>query len=169
MGSSRSAPSWRASPGTPRNGPEYHDRIQQLAVSTGVPLLFGIVPAKPASDDQLALLETIAHAGGRATGMSHSRGISIILSFKSQLPFDTLPTWQTFRALPLDEQRTALADPDVRARLVEASRNEPTLSPPGPKRVGRTTAASSSSPAHSRRTPACTTSPSAAGSTRWRR
>jgi N-acyl-D-amino-acid deacylase len=88
-------------------------------------VLFGIVPAKPASDDQLALLETIAHAGGRAIGMSHSRGISIILSFRSQLPFDALPTWQTFRALPLDEQRTALADPDVRARLVEASRNEP--------------------------------------------
>ncbi|MGD9792451.1 MAG: amidohydrolase family protein, partial [Acidimicrobiia bacterium] len=33
---------------------EYHERVKELAVDSGVPILFGIVPAKPASDDQLA-------------------------------------------------------------------------------------------------------------------
>jgi N-acyl-D-aspartate/D-glutamate deacylase len=104
---------------------EYHDRIQALAVSTGVPVLFGIVPAKPASDDQLALLETTARAGGRAIGMSHSRGISIMLSFKTQLPFDGLPTWRPIRSLPLVEQREALQNEEIRRRLVDAAHNEP--------------------------------------------
>ena len=37
-------------------------------------------------------------------GQSHSRGISSILSFKTQLPFDRLPEWQEVRSRPLDEQ-----------------------------------------------------------------
>ncbi|MGE0306235.1 MAG: amidohydrolase family protein [Acidimicrobiia bacterium] len=104
---------------------EYHERVKELAVDSGVPILFGIVPAKPASDDQLAMLSATAEAGGRAIGLSHSRGITIMLSFKTNLPFDRLPTWREVRSLPLDQQRAALSDPDTRHRLVRAAREEP--------------------------------------------
>jgi len=49
----------------------------------------------------------------------------VILSFKTQLPFDDLPAWKPFRALPLDEQRRQLRDPEVRRRLVEGAHDTP--------------------------------------------
>jgi len=103
---------------------ESNQRLQALAVDSGVPMLFGIVPVHPGSDGQLRMLETTAAAGGRAFGLSHSRGISIVLSFKTQTPFDKLPAWAEVRALPFEEQRRALYDPDVRRRLIDAAHNE---------------------------------------------
>ena len=44
-------------------------------------------------------------------GLTHCRGIGTMSSFRTQLPFDSLPEWQRVRALPLDEQRRALARP----------------------------------------------------------
>jgi N-acyl-D-aspartate/D-glutamate deacylase len=52
----------------------------------------------------------------------HSRWLSAILSFKTQLPFDRLPVWKDLRALPLAEQRQRLRDPELRRRLIEAAR-----------------------------------------------
>ena len=52
----------------------------------------------------------------------HSRWLSAILSFKTQLPFDRLPVWKDLRALPLAEQKQRLRDPELRRRLVEAAR-----------------------------------------------
>ena len=54
-------------------------------------------------------------------GQSHSRGISVLLSFKTKLPFDVLPEWEPVRALPIEEQKHALRDPDTRARLIRAA------------------------------------------------
>jgi N-acyl-D-aspartate/D-glutamate deacylase len=39
-------------------------------------------------------------------------------SFRTKLPFDTLAEWRPVRALPLDEQRRLLDDPDIRKKLV---------------------------------------------------
>ena len=51
----------------------------------------------------------------------HSRSLSALLSFKTQMPFDRLPVWKELRALPLAEQRRRLHDPELRRRLIEAS------------------------------------------------
>ncbi len=51
----------------------------------------------------------------------HSRSLSSLLSFRTQLPFDRLPVWKELRELPLAEQRERLRDPELRRRLVEAS------------------------------------------------
>jgi N-acyl-D-aspartate/D-glutamate deacylase len=56
-------------------------------------------------------------------GQTHTRGISHVLSFKSQLQFDDFPEWARVRALPLEEQRKAFRDPAQRKRLVEATRS----------------------------------------------
>jgi N-acyl-D-amino-acid deacylase len=54
-------------------------------------------------------------------GQVHSRSLSALLSFRTQLPFDRLPVWSDLRALPIAEQRQRLRDPALRRRLVEAS------------------------------------------------
>ncbi len=46
----------------------------------------------------------------------------MVLSFKTQLPFDRLPVWKELRALPLGEQKTRLRDPELRKKLVAAAR-----------------------------------------------
>ena len=58
--------------------------------------------------------ETVAQ-GGRIWGQATTRSINAIFSLKSYLPFDYLPGWQELRALPLDEQKARLRDPEVRA------------------------------------------------------
>ena len=54
-------------------------------------------------------------------GQTHCRGIYVLLSFKTRLPFDLLPEWHDVRALPDDEQMRALRDPAVREQLVNAA------------------------------------------------
>jgi N-acyl-D-aspartate/D-glutamate deacylase len=69
----------------------------------------------------LKLIEDTSARGGRIFAQTHSRGISVVLSFKTKLPFDQLPHWREFRAKPLDVQKHALRDPETRRRLIEAA------------------------------------------------
>jgi N-acyl-D-aspartate/D-glutamate deacylase len=68
----------------------------------------------------LDLIDDIAAVGGRMIGQSHCRGINVLLSFATRLPFDLLPEWHDVRALPDREQLQALRDPGVRERLIRA-------------------------------------------------
>jgi hypothetical protein len=56
-------------------------------------------------------------------GQAHAREFNVVLSFETQLPFDVLPEWKEFRALPLAEQKGALADTAMRDKLVGAARS----------------------------------------------
>jgi len=97
------------------------ERMRALAVETGVPLTMGLVATDTGGREVLALIDTIAAAGGRMIGQTHCRGISVLLSFKTRLPFDALAVWEPVRALPLDAQARALRDPETRQRLVQAA------------------------------------------------
>jgi len=102
----------------------YHTRLRDLAVDSGRPITFGVFSRRGVPDvwrKYLALLDETAAAGGRMFAQVHSRSLSALLSFRTQLPFDPLPVWKEFRALPLAEQRRRLRDPAQRRRLVEAS------------------------------------------------
>ena len=100
-----------------------NDRLLDLAVKSGVPVTFGMPAGITGADDHIKLLDATAAAGGRMFGQTHTRGISHMLSFKSQLQFDDFPEWARVRALPLEEQRKAFRDPAQRKRLVEATKN----------------------------------------------
>jgi N-acyl-D-aspartate/D-glutamate deacylase len=103
---------------------DYHVRLRDLAVETGRPITFGVFSRRGVPDvwrAYLALLDETAAAGGRMFAQVHTRSLSALLSFRTQLPFDRLPVWRELRALPLDEQRRRLRDPAVRRRLVDAS------------------------------------------------
>lgn len=97
-------------------------RIRDLAATTGVPFTFGFVATKEAGV-LLDFLDSAAQAGGRCIAQTHCRGISVLLSFKSRLPFDLIPAWKDFRSLPEDRQLEALRDPQQRAWLVEVARD----------------------------------------------
>ena len=56
-------------------------------------------------DQQLKFLDAAGAKGGRMIGQSTTRSINALFSFESYLPYDNLPTWKEFRALPLDEQK----------------------------------------------------------------
>jgi N-acyl-D-amino-acid deacylase len=103
---------------------DYHVRLRDLAVDTGRPVTFGVFSRRGVPDvwrAYMALIDETAAAGGRMFAQVHSRSLSALLSFKTQLPFDRLPVWKELRALPLAEQRTRLRDPEVRRTLIEAT------------------------------------------------
>jgi N-acyl-D-aspartate/D-glutamate deacylase len=93
-------------------------RIIALAVESGVPFAIGATGSNPRA---LALIDATAEAGGRMVGLTHCRGIGTVSSFRTQLPFDSLPEWREVRELAFDQLRIALQDPSVRGRLVRAA------------------------------------------------
>jgi N-acyl-D-aspartate/D-glutamate deacylase len=98
------------------------ERMTALAVGSRVPVTFGLVATR-AAHPLLDFLDDAAAAGGCVFAQTHCRGISVLLSFKTQTPFHLLPSWGWFWALPEPERRIALRDPDVRARLAAAARD----------------------------------------------
>ncbi len=106
--------------GNPDGRQDYQRRLQELALSSGVPTVFGIF-ASPTSSGLLPVIEDTVARGGHMYGLTHCRGVSTLQSFAAHLSFDRLPEWQDIRARALDEQRKLLQEPDIRKRLVAAT------------------------------------------------
>ena len=105
-------------------GPENYPKLRKLAVSTGRPITFGLFSRRTQPDAWragVAAIEQTAAEGGRMFGQVHSRALNVILSFETQTPFDKWEVWRDIRKLPLAQQKAALRDPVMRARLVEVA------------------------------------------------
>src|SRR2546421_531905 len=103
---------------------DWHTRLRDLTVESGRPVTFGVFSRRGVDGvwkKYLDLLDETAAMGGRMFAQAHSRSLSALLSFKTQMPFDRLPVWKDIRKLPLAEQRQKLRDPELRRKLVEAS------------------------------------------------
>ena len=103
---------------------EYHTRLRDLAVESGRPITFGVFSRRNSPGTwkkYLDLLDETAAMGGRMFAQAHSRSLSALLSFKTQMPWDRLPLWKDIRALPLEEQKQKLRDPALRRKLIEAT------------------------------------------------
>src|SRR5436309_1953648 len=103
---------------------DYHVRLRNLAVETGRPVTFGVFSRRGVPGvwkKYMDLLDETAAAGGRMFAQPHSRSLSALPSFKTQMPFDWLPLWNALRQLPPPEQRPRLGDPATRKKLVEVS------------------------------------------------
>ncbi len=96
------------------------DRMTELAATTGVAMTFGLVATRGA-DYLVDFLDEAADRGARMIAQTHCRGISVLLSLKTRLPFDLLPAWGELRARPLAEQLAVLADPRRRVPYVDAA------------------------------------------------
>jgi N-acyl-D-aspartate/D-glutamate deacylase len=97
------------------------ERTLDITVDMGVPITAGLLATKDRGHDTLAFFDRVAAEGGRMIGQTHCRGINVLLSFKTRLPFDVLEECQPIRKLPLDEQQRALRDPATRERLVQSA------------------------------------------------
>jgi N-acyl-D-aspartate/D-glutamate deacylase len=120
--------------GDPDRLRDYHVRLRDLAVETGRPVTWGLFSRREEPDlwrTYAALLEETAARGGRMFAQVHSRALTVVLSFKTQLPFDRLPVWRELRTLPLEEQKQRLSDPGLRRRLVEAAKERDERRPIG--------------------------------------
>ena len=105
----------------------YHERLRDLAVESGVPQTWGMFSVRVAPDfwrPYFDLLDETAAAGGRMFAQTHSRALNVLLSFKAHTPFDKWEVWSDIRALPLAEQKAKLADPAIKAKLVEVASRE---------------------------------------------
>ncbi len=114
--------------GDPEDPIQVYQQLGDLAVSSGIPVTFGLPAVKPGSFDTLPgcyetleIIDNASRAGGRIIGQTHCRGVSSLLSFKTRLPFDSLPEWREVRDRPLDRQITMMKDPAVRDRLVQSA------------------------------------------------
>ena len=114
---------------------EYHGRLRDLAVESGVPQTWGMFSVRAAPDlwrPYFDLLDETAAAGGRMFAQVHSRALSSLLSFESNTPFDSWEYWSEFRQLPLAEQAAKMRNPEIKAKLIEIASREYT----GPRIVG---------------------------------
>lgn len=107
------------------------EQLRKIAIDTGRPIMFGMLATKQGIDPnpwdfQTRFMDETVALGGRMYGQATTRSINAVFSLKSYLPFDVLPAWKEIRALPIEEQKARLRDPDVRARLVAA---EATMKP----------------------------------------
>jgi len=110
----------------PEKQADYYGRLRRLAVETGIPVTFGVASGRKPQGEHLAMLELLdstAAQGGRMFGQAHAREFNVVLSFKTQIPFDALSEWKEFRGWPLDEQLRALRDPSMREKLLAAARD----------------------------------------------
>ena len=106
---------------------EYHVRLRDLAVDSGVVQTWGMFSSRFAPDHwrpYFELLEETAIAGGRMFVQVHSRALNTMLSFKTQMPFDRWDLWSDIRELSLDEQKRQLRDPGLCKKLVEIANGE---------------------------------------------
>ncbi len=99
------------------------DRLRRIALETGRPIMFGMLSTKQGIDPnkwdfQLRHMDETVAQGGRMYGQATTRSINAVFSLRSYLPFDVLPAWKAVRALPIEEQKRRLADPEMRARLI---------------------------------------------------
>ena len=108
----------------PERQKDYFDRLKDLAVESGRPIMFGMFSVRVAPDlwrPYYQLLDDVAAAGGRMFAQAHSRSLSVLLSFEAHTPFDKWDVWRDLRAKPLAEQQVLLRDPALKARLVEVA------------------------------------------------
>lgn len=106
---------------------DYLTRLRALAVDTGVPITFGQFSRRYAPDfwrPYFATADEAAASGGRMFIQVHSRALNLVLSFETQMPFDTLPVWRDLRKLSLAEQEAAFRHPESRRKLVEAAHQQ---------------------------------------------
>lgn len=106
----------------PAERAEVCDQLFRLVDRYRVPTTFGAFAAHRGTEDLLALVDRAGSANLPIVAQTHPRGLLIVLSFETQLPFDRLPVWRDIRARTKHEQLSALRDPAVRAELVKQAR-----------------------------------------------
>ena len=114
---------------------KFYQSLIDLSAETGRPVTFGSLSRRGYPGQWRALYDIIDQGnrnGARLFTQVHSREINTMVSFETVTPFDTMDVWRDVRALPLEQQKTALRDPETRRKLIESA----TRADSGRKAVG---------------------------------
>jgi N-acyl-D-aspartate/D-glutamate deacylase len=98
-----------------------------MSAAANRPLNWNVLVVAAGNDgflDQLAASDRAAERGGRVLALTVPCVMQLHLNFRSGFLFDALPGWGPTMALPVDEKRDALSDPQVRTRLREAAESD---------------------------------------------
>ncbi|MDA0663681.1 MAG: amidohydrolase family protein [Proteobacteria bacterium] len=104
----------------------FYQSLMDLSRDSGCPITFGSLTRRESPGLWRDLYEIIARGnrtGSRIWTQVQAREINTVLSFETQLPYDNWPVWRDIRKLPLAEQKKALQDPAMRAKLVAAAKS----------------------------------------------
>ncbi|ATE66530.1 N-acyl-D-amino-acid deacylase family protein [Rhizorhabdus dicambivorans] len=101
----------------------FHNELLNLSLASGATVTWGLIPLAGVTAEELPLLDRAAASGAKLIGQSHSRGIYLLYSFLTTMPYDWLPEWKKIRSLPIPQQCQALKDPNVRRTLFESAKN----------------------------------------------
>jgi N-acyl-D-amino-acid deacylase len=104
-------------PGT-EGAEDYFGWLREITVNSGCTTTFGLLGHT--WKQQLEDVDKTMAAGGTMVGQTHSRGVTVVSSFRSTTPFDRLPVWDEFRKQPHEAQLAQLKDPATRDALVNA-------------------------------------------------
>ena len=110
--------------GEPERIRDYQNRLKELAVDYGVPVTWGMFSSRRAPQYWrrfFNFLEEVEEEGGTMFAQVHSRALNVILSFESHTPFDKWDVWREIRQLPLAIQKEKLANPEIKAKLIEVA------------------------------------------------
>jgi N-acyl-D-aspartate/D-glutamate deacylase len=101
--------------------------MTEMSVAAGRPLNWNVLPVTAATiDDVEAKLAAGTYArerGGRVVALTVPMTVASRLSFSTGFLLDAQPGWKDVLWLPAEQRRAALADPDVRRRLLAGSRD----------------------------------------------
>ena len=108
----------------PERAARYFNDLKDLSVETGRPITFGMFGTRNAPGAWrpcFDIIDQAAEEGGRMFVQVHSRALSVLLSFETNMPYDNWDVWRDIRALPLDDQKAALRNPETKRKLIEAA------------------------------------------------
>lgn len=115
----------------PDRAARYFTDLKDLSIETGRPITFGMFGTRKAPGAWRPCFDIIEKAndeGGRLFVQVHSRALSVLLSFETNMPYDTWDVWRDIRALSLDDQKAALRNPETKRRLIDVA-NQPYTGP----------------------------------------
>jgi len=111
-----------------RDGPERENSVSELtwmeevSRESGRPLTFAIMQSDRRPDLWAWVMEQVAAARGRGADLrpqTTARGSGILYGLMGRTPYDALPAWAELMARPWPARVKALADDDLRRRLVD--------------------------------------------------
>ena len=107
---------------------EERDLLARMSAGGNRPMNWNTLSVSSLNPDghvsQLAASDYAAERGGRVIALTLPHTMRVRLSFLSGFVFDGLPGWRPVLALPLEEKKKALADPEVRRRLAAGADSE---------------------------------------------
>ena len=105
----------------------FYQSLIDLSAETGRPVTFGSLSRRERPGQWRVFYDMISEGnrnGANVFTQVHAREINSVLSFETSTPFDKREVWRDIRALPLEAQKKAFADPETRARLIEVASRE---------------------------------------------